>query len=163
MRVPNHIVNEDGHAFAQPHLEVLLMRHVTGLLAEMFHWQCFNHYWISDVVTAPESLFFSRLGRLYWHKLGEDKVQEVDQSRQGDSGQKLSEQGKQSFRFVFQVPHTYQVNHSVTKLNFLVDGLTLLNGILAHCQDFTPPSVSFQVERCSIACSINCSSSGLSL
>ena len=48
MRVPNHIVNEDGHAFAQPHLKVLLMRHVTGLLAEMLHWQCFNHYWIRE-------------------------------------------------------------------------------------------------------------------
>ena len=126
VRVPNHIVNEDGHAFAQPHLEVLLMRHVTGLLAEMLHWQCINHYWIReqkegiavplnpymvdvvmggeeirdlhpwggsrlllaqppDMVTAPKSLFFSRPGRLYWRKLGEDKVQEVDQSRQGDS------------------------------------------------------------------------------
>ena len=126
------------------------MRHVTGLLAEMFHWQCFNHYWIReqeegiaiplnpymvdavmggeeirdlhpwggirlllaqppDMVTAPQSLFFSRPGRLYWRKLGEDKVQEVDQSRQGDSGQKLPEQGKQCFRFVLQVPHTYQV------------------------------------------------------
>ena len=30
MRVLNHIVNEDGHALAQPHLKVLLMRHVTG-------------------------------------------------------------------------------------------------------------------------------------
>ena len=47
-RVLNHIVNEDGHALAQPHLKVLLMRHVTGLLAEMFHWQCFNHYWIRE-------------------------------------------------------------------------------------------------------------------
>ena len=111
VRVLNHIVNEDGHAFAQPHLKVLLMRHVTGLLAEMFHWQCFNHYWIReqkegiavplnpymvdavmggeeirdlhpwggirlllaqppDMVTAPQSLFFSRPGRLYWRKLG---------------------------------------------------------------------------------------------
>ena len=125
MRIPNHIVNEDGHTFAQPHLEMLLMRRVTGLLAEMFHWQCFNHCWIReqkegvavplnpymvdvvmggeeirdlhpwggsrlllaqppDMVTAPQSLFFSRPGRLYWRKLGEDKVQEVDQSRQGD-------------------------------------------------------------------------------
>ena len=45
-----------------------------------------------DMVTAPKSLFFSRPGRLYWRKLGKDKVQEVDQSRQGDSGQKLSEE-----------------------------------------------------------------------
>ena len=122
MRVLNHIVNEDGHALAQPHLKVLLMRHVAGLLAEMFHWQCFKHYWIReqkegiaiplnpymvdavmggeeirdlhpwggirlllaqppDMVTAPQSLFFSRPGRLYWRKLGEDKVQEVDQSQ----------------------------------------------------------------------------------
>ena len=179
MRVLNHKVNEDGHALAQPHLKVLLMRHVAGLLAEMFHWQCFNHYWIReqkegiaiplnpymvdavmggeeirdlhpwggirlllaqppDMVTAPQSLFFSRPGRLYCRKLGEDKVQEVDQSRQGDSGQKLPEQGKQCFRFVLQVPHTYQVNQPVTKLNFRVDGLTLWNGILAHCQDITP-------------------------
>ena len=86
------------------------------------------------MVTAPESLFFSRPGRLYWHKLGEDKVQEVDQSWQGDSGQKLSEQGKQSFRFVLKVPHTYQVNQSVAKLNFRVDGLTLSNGILEPLQ-----------------------------
>ena len=48
MRVLNHTVNEDGHALAQPHLKVLLMRHVAGLLAEMFHWQCFNHYWIRE-------------------------------------------------------------------------------------------------------------------
>ena len=179
VRVLNHIVNEDGHALAQPHLKVLLMCNVAGLLAEMFHWQCFNHYWIGeqkegiaiplnpymvdvvmggeeirdlhpwggirlplsqppDVVTAPQSLFFSRPGRLYWRKLGEDKVHEVDQSRQGDSGQKLPEQGKQCFRFVLQVSHTYQVNQPVTKLNFRVDGLSLGNGLLAHCQDFTP-------------------------
>ena len=43
VRFPHHIVNEDGHTFAQPHLEVLLMCHVTGLLAKMFHWQCLNH------------------------------------------------------------------------------------------------------------------------
>ena len=48
MRVPNHIVNEDGHALAQPHLKVLLVCHVAGLLAEMFHWQCFNHCWVSE-------------------------------------------------------------------------------------------------------------------
>ena len=101
VRIPNHIASEDGHTFAQPHLEMLLMRHVTGLLAEMFHWQCFNHCWIReqkegvavplnqymvdvvmggeeirdlhpwggsrlllaqppDMVTAPQSLFFSR-------------------------------------------------------------------------------------------------------
>ena len=106
-----------------------------------------------DMVTAPKSVFFSRPGRLYWRKLGEDKVQEVDQSRQGDSGQKLSEQGKQSFRFVLQVPHTYQVNQSVAKLNFRVDGLTLLNGILAHCQDFTP--FSFLPSRKMFHCLLN--------
>ena len=91
-----------------------------------------------DVVTAPQSLFFSRPGRLYWRKLGEDKVHEVDQPRQGYSGQKLPEQGKQCFRFVLQVSHTYQINQLVTKLNFRVDGLSLGNGLLAHCQDFTP-------------------------
>ena len=48
MRVPDHIVNEDGHALAQPHLKVLLVCHVAGLLAEMFHWQCFNHRWVSE-------------------------------------------------------------------------------------------------------------------
>ena len=48
MRVPDHIVNEDGHALAQPHLKVLLVCHVAGLLAEMFHWQCFNHCWVSE-------------------------------------------------------------------------------------------------------------------
>ena len=179
MRVLNHIVNEDGHALAQPHLKVLLMRHVAGLLAEMLHWQCFDHYRIReqkegiaiplnpymvdvimggeeirdlrpwggirlplsqppDVVAAPQSLFFSRPGRLYWRKLGEDKVHEVDQPRQGYSGQKLPEQGKQSFRFVLQVSHTYQINQLVTELNFRVNGLSLGNGLLAHCQDFAP-------------------------
>ena len=24
------------------------MCHVAGLLAEMFHWQCFNHCWVSE-------------------------------------------------------------------------------------------------------------------
>ena len=48
VRVPNHIVHEDGHALAQPHLKVLLMCHVAGLLAEVFHWQCFNHCWVSE-------------------------------------------------------------------------------------------------------------------
>ena len=125
MRVPDHIVNEDGHALAQPHLKVLLVCHVAGLLAEMFHWQCFNHCWVSeqqerivvplnpnmvyivmggeeirdlypwgDIVTAPQSFLLSRPGRLYGCELGEDQVHEVDQPRQGYSGQKLPEQGK---------------------------------------------------------------------
>ena len=197
MRVLNHIVNEDGHALAQPHLKVLPMRHVAGLLAEMLHWQCFDHYRIReqkegiaiplnpymvdvimggeeirdlhpwggirlplsqppDVVAAPQSLFFSRPGRLYWRKLGEDKVHEVDQPRQGYSGQKLPEQGKQSFRFVLQ--SISWSRSSTSELMVSPWGMASLPIVKT-----LPPSVSVQVERCSIAFSMNCSSSGLSL
>ena len=65
----------------------------------------------------------------------------MNQSREGDPCQKLSEQGKQCFRFVPQIPNPYQVNKSVSKPHLRADGLTLLNGILAHSQDFTPFSL----------------------
>ena len=32
---PHNVVYENGHTFAQPHLEVLLVRHVTDLLAKI--------------------------------------------------------------------------------------------------------------------------------